>query len=120
MATRFDAVLAAHAGDARQVLHDLEHSFIDWTASPDDPDIAAGARWRSLVVAVAAAGPPGVAAEPALFVGAVAILATQLGALPVAAVEDSIRDALGDLADDLADHGAPGLAGAATILRSAL
>lgn len=112
--TRFERVLAAHGG---HLLAALERSFLDWTLPPDGLDEDAGARWLALVVAVAAAGTPGVDAQPALLADAASVIATQLSALPPGALEASLRDALEDLAVDLADAG---LDEPAATLRSAV
>lgn len=116
-ATRFERVLAAHAGEGARVLAALERSFLEWTLPPDGLDVDAGERWRALVVAIAAAGPRGVASAPTLLAEAATVLTAQLAGLPPGSVGDSLLEALGDLADDLADGGDPA---AAATLRAAL
>jgi hypothetical protein len=101
--TRFQALLDAHDGDGSRLLALLERSFIEWTLSPDALDEVAGGRWRTLLAAVAGAGPRGVDAAPDLLAEAAAVIATQLAALPPDAVDESIHDALADLRADLAD-----------------
>jgi hypothetical protein len=117
-ATRFERVLAAHAGDGDRVLAALERAFLEWTLPPDGLDAGAGERWRTLVVAIAGAGPRGLAAAPALLGAAAVVLAAQLAALAPGSVDDSMRDALTDLADDLAE--VPDLELAAATLRAGL
>jgi hypothetical protein len=113
--TRFEQAVASHGG-ADGVLAALVRSFLEWILPADGLDEAAGERWLALVVAVAAAGPPGIEAHPALLTGAAGVLTVQLAALPPDAMDDSLADALADLADDLADAG---LAEPAALLRAA-
>jgi hypothetical protein len=116
-ATRFERVLADHGGAAAGVLGALQRAFLEWTLPPEGPDAEAGERWRGLVVAIAAAGPRGVAPAPELLVDAVTVMTTQLAALPPGSADESLREALADLADDLAEDD---LETAAATLRAGL
>jgi hypothetical protein len=113
--TRFEQAVASHGG-ADGVLAALERSFLEWILPADGLDEAAGERWLALVVAVAAAGTPGIESHPALLTGAAGVLAVQLAALPPDAMDDSLADALTDLADDLVDAS---LSEPAALLRAA-
>ena len=103
--TRFDRLVAAHGG-AAGVLDELERSFVEWVLPPDGPpDEAAGERWRSVVVALTAAGDPGVAAERELLDAAARTIAAQLPQLSTGVLAPSLEEALLQLVDDLRDGG---------------